>query len=402
MNDRPTIVLCDDVAKTRESWKAELEALPHLTESFEVAVVDEASFKFGIEELENRRTRLRHNESPTQSETIFDHAAILIVDYDLFNYDQQHLFSGDSVAYLARGFSQCGYIVGVNQDRVSNPFDATLTAHVMTYTDVSIGSEHVADPGLWCHDPAQWNDFRPWVWPLLTERAQHLPRLAEQLVDLLDTTVESVLGLERDQIATMPRSIVAPLDAPAHADLSQLTLRQWVHEGQMALRAGDKAAEDAQIARVAAARLSKWFERVLLPGQDFLVDAPHLVERRPGLLSEDSRLPDSWNAVVRLDAEPSELAITDAAIARHRFAEQWLSRPAWLWSEIGSDPELDEAGQAPKPEPALVFAEDSSCFVSREDATRFRTDLDSPFKSRWLALPDSSVTYLPAARLTTG
>ncbi|HET7443494.1 MAG TPA: hypothetical protein VFJ57_02415 [Solirubrobacterales bacterium] len=402
MNGLPKVVLCDDEEETADEWKRDLEALPGVGSRFEIAVVEKPQFNDDIRVLEERRTKLRppDSEQPVDGGTIFDEAAILIVDYDLYEYNPAQLFSGDSVAYLARSYSTCGYIVGVNQDRIPNPFDAKLTAHQQLPTDVSIGGSQVANPGLWCKDREHWVPFRPWYWPLLPERAAALPVKAKEMEGRLEEPLAEVLGLDEAEILTMPRDVVAPLDVPERIDLPQVPIREWVLRAQMGLRSGDVLLDDSQIARVAAARLGKWLDRVLLPGQDYLVDAPHLVERRPGLLSAPSDQEPSWQAVVALG---DEVAGLDAErIAAHRFGDGWLSRPVWRWGSIASDQDLDAAADAPRVDPPIVFAEDQSRFIEASGAQRFRSAVDSPFKGRWLGVPDNGVTYLPAVRLSSG
>ena len=402
MSDLLKVVLCDDEAQKSAEWKQELEELPGMESRFEVLVVEADEFNRDMTTLAKRRAALRSKTQAPSTQTIFDQAAILIVDYDLYEYNPKHLFSGDSVAYLARSFSTCGFIVGVNQDRISNPFDATLIAHTMLPTDLSIGDQHVADPGLGCSNPAEWNPFRPWSWPYLPERVESLCAKTEELEGRLRAPLQEILQLEESAIMAMPGKIVGPLDVPTEKHLPAVTVYDWVHKSQMGLRSGDVLGDaDHQVARVAAARLAKWLEFVLLPGQDFLVDAPHLVERRPGLLRGDTADPAVWQAAVQVGKE-GEKGLDGNRIAGYRYGGGWLSRPVWRWRAIASDPGLDEAAEVPRPDEPLVFAEDQSRFINPEKATRFRSDVDSPFKSRWLGVPDRDVTYLPAARLTSG
>jgi len=401
MSELPKVVLCDDEETKSAEWKRELDELPGMKSRFEVRVVAADEFNRDMETLEKRRQALREESKVPSAGTIFDEAAILIVDYDLYEYNPKHLFSGDSVAYLARSFSSCGFIVGVNQDRISNPFDATLIAHAMLPTDLSIGDQQVADPGLWCSDPAEWKAFRPWSWPHLPERVETLRVKTEELAGRLDASLREILGLEESAILAMPGKIVGPLDVPTEKHLPAVTVREWVHKAQLGLRPGDELADPHQVGRVAAARLAKWLEFVLLPGQDFLVDAPHLVERRPGLLRGDAADPDVWQAAVQVGEEGTK-GLDAERIQTYRYEDGWLSRPVWRWGAIASDPNLDEAAEVSRPDESLVFAEDRSHFIDAGLATRFRSDVDSPFKSRWLGIPDQAVTYLPAARLTSG
>jgi hypothetical protein len=399
VSDRPLVVLCDDQLATATGWRDDLNELPEVTSEFEVAVIKKDQFETDVARLEERRSSLRQGKEADAVSTIFDAAAVLVVDYDLYEYKPEQLLTGDSIAYLARTYSSCGYIVGVNQDRISNPFDLTLVAHRSHSTDLSIGSDQVADPGLWSGAPDRWGRFRPWYWPVLTERARALPRLTEKLAGMLNDPLKAVLGLPRELLDALPRSVLALLDVPGRPDIGDVPLRDWVGCAQMGVRSGDRLADDQQIARVAAARLAKWFERVLLPGQDVLVDAPHLVDRRPGLLDGDTTEPESWQRAARLDASAEQMGLQVEQIAHHRFSGDWVGRPVWIWPRLSSDPALDDTRDAPRPAPRLVFAEDTSRFVEVDSARRYTSDVDPPFSSRWLALPKGGIGYLPAARL---
>jgi hypothetical protein len=399
LSKRGLIVLCDDEPQTATGWCTDLEALTDVSGWFDVAIIEKDKFETDVLLLEERRSSLRQGLALDPTQTIFDSASVLIVDYDLFDYKPDQLLTGDSIAYLARSFSSCGYIVGVNQDRIGNPFDLTLTMHRGVSTDLSIGSEQVADPGLWSVDPTLWGSFRPWYWPVLPERADALVRLQTRLINLLDAPVADVIGLPREMLDSLPRGVMGLLDVPNRPDIGDVPLREWVHSSKMGLRPGDRVVDDSQVARIAAARLAKWFERVLMPGQDVLVDAPHLVDRRPGLLAGETTDPDIWQntAVVGLDAE--ELGLRMEEIASHRFDSDWVSRPVWLWSAISADPTLDYALDSARPDPRIVFAEDASRFVDADEATRYTSDVEPPFNSRWLAMAQDGIRYLPAARL---
>lgn len=399
MTQRRSVVLCDDDFEAASGWREELESLDEVAGVFDVTVVEREVFERDLQLLEGRRKSLREKETPQQEATIFDSAAILIVDYDLYGYKPEQLLTGDSIAYLARSFSSCGYIVGVNQDRIPNPFDLTLISHRSVSTDLSIGSEQVAARGLWSGDHAHWDPFRPWYWPVLPERATALSRLGEMLIGRLDEPLADVLGLPRELLDSLPRSVMALLDVPDRPDIGDVALREWVHTSQMGLRPGDLVSDESQIARVAAARLAKWFERVLLPGQDILVDAPHLVDRRPGLLQGDTTDPESWQRTTCLGLPPEELGLDTERIAGQCFQADWLSRPVWLWPSIASESKLDSTLDARRPDPNIVFAEDASRFVPVSDAQRYSSDVEPPFKSRWIVAADTGIRYLPAARL---
>src|ERR1700747_3508534 len=73
-----------------------------------------------VKQFENDLIILRERaqsagKTANDKETCFDRAAILFVDYRLIDLKLEGFFTGEVVAYLARCFSGCGFIVGVNQ-----------------------------------------------------------------------------------------------------------------------------------------------------------------------------------------------------------------------------------------------------------------------------------------------
>lgn len=154
------------------------------------------------------------------------------------------------------------------------------------------------------------------------------------------------------------------------------------------------------ISRVSAARVSKFIERFLLPGQDILVDAPHLVSRFPSLLSIESRKPSDWNNLATLTND-DDCAILSSLLREHRAQRfHWFSRPVWFWPRIAEDsriPEVKnpwEAKQAP-----YVFCEDDSRFRKEADCREFVADTESPFSRRFVKSL-SKVMYRPAVRFS--
>jgi hypothetical protein len=161
----------------------------------------------------------------------------------------------------------------------------------------------------------------------------------------------------------------------------------------MGLRPKDKV-DEAQMARVAAARVGKWLERVVLPGQDILVDAPHLALRFPSLLRGDIKKSRAWDASASLPPSKSlwsQKGQLREKIQRHRFREQdWLSRPAWFWNELTKLEAIEEIRNPWSAErPDFVFCEDVSRFLPRRETREFVADLASPFVRRFVVDPDS-------------
>ena len=99
---------------------------------------------------------------------------------------------------------------------------------------------------------------------------------------------------DRELFLLLPREIVEFIEKPAQKRTFSNHVREFVTESGNGLRLKDKISlnddtNDHILARVGAARISKWLERLVLPEQDILVDAPHLVLRYPNLITSDKK-----------------------------------------------------------------------------------------------------------------
>jgi hypothetical protein len=399
----PYITVCDDLKDQAQAWVRGLKDLDGIEGKFEVRRFHKKEFQRAIMNLERRRASLRTDGKlpADDEETPFDTSEVLVVDLDLFDFelDNQRM-TGREVAYLARCYSNCGYIVGANLDKVINPFDLSLTDHVEPFIDLALGGSQVDDPSLWSDTYCAEGSFRPWSWPLIPERARILRSRAKDLGSRLDNSLEQVLGLPPLALQALTRRRLSALEIPDEPSASlSAPLRRWLTEATMGIDRKDVLADDEASGRVLAARLIKWFEAVLLPGQDVIVDAPHLIERRPGLLDGNSADPVLWREVCSLGRPAAELPLHHDLLAPFIWESDWVSRPVWLWPQLATDPKVDEARKAPRPDPRIVFAEDISGFIARDEATRFEARLDSSFAARWVARPKATevVQYIPSS-----
>jgi hypothetical protein len=156
-----------------------------------------------------------------------------------------------------------------------------------------------------------------------------------------------------------------------------------------------------------AARLRKWLDAVVLPRQDILVDAPHLVAQIPGLL-RDPDDESQWQATCDLHATHEELPLAEndsLTKSRAAFGDvPWISRPTWWLRDIASSAELDAARDRAGGELGLVFCEDVSAFCARGDARRISTKVGGNRSQRWVRIPRDGdgrpfADYEPAVRL---
>lgn len=426
---QPYILICDDEADRERRWQDRLLALEEVREAFEVRTVRPVDVPDTpspdhpvapepltriIAALDSRRRLARLGEAVTfdDAASVLDGAAILVVDYDLLmlgesGSDFSHL-TGERVAYLARCYSKCGLIVAMNQfanDGAS--FDLNLTGQPRSYADLNIASSEIDNPGLWSEDRDRWQRYRPWRWPVLPLAVEAFEaRVGELLKGHLDTPVVSYLGIPQSVYDAMPRTMIDFLAAGLGEEaggIDEITFRQVAERSEVGLKHKDRALSDDFLTRIAAARVLHWVERVVVPAQDVLVDAPHLVLRLPSVLAvevEEREDPSMWDGTARF-APREELPLNDEPFAGARFERSsWGSRPLWFWDSVSQTPSIPEIERPWEAErPPFVFAEDTSRFVSPGDARSFVADVTSPYSKRYVeALAD--VSYRPAVRFS--
>ena len=288
------------------------------SENFDIISLENDTFQDSISVLEQRRIDFRNKKeicfegSPKHGVENIDNASIFIIDYDLLSRqeeEEQQLFTGsltgEIVTYLVRGFSKCKLIVGLNQYG-DNPFDLTLKGDLDSFADLNLGEYQLDNPHLW---NGNWEHsrqgFRPWSWPNLCDLLRDFGKRVKDVEENLDTPISEFLDFDRELFQLLPREIVQFIEKPEKKEHFQTTFREFVMESGNGLRFKDaeeldKGINDHILARVGAARISKWLEYLVLPEQDILVDAPHLVSRYPSLITRDKKNIKTWNKVARL------------------------------------------------------------------------------------------------------
>lgn len=365
------------------------------TTIFDIKTPNEEEFLEWMRVLEERRRAFRASGTWGGESILLDEASIFVVDYNLF--DTISFLTAEDVAYHARCFSKCGLIVGVNQYG-HNSFDLTLKGHPGSYADLNIGQEQLGNRNLWGEDI---EGFHPWSWPVLPNYLDAFERKIEDVEESLrdDVSICEVIGFPTDVFDLLPRSIGQFIGGKP----SKTGFREFVSKSGNGLRLKDTQSErvsDAIVARIGAARISKWLERLVLPGQDILVDAPHLVSRYPSLLGGDVEDIGTWNGTAWLTSY-SELGLTTEIIERFRLKkDHWLSRPVWFWDNLRECEEIKEVKEPWTVErPGWVFCEDASRFCAKYK--EFVADVDSPFTRRFVQyFEDEGVDYQPAYRFS--
>ena len=409
------IVICDDEKDRARRWKERLLALPSVSAAFEVRALEVNEFHAAIRDMQRRQRAARGDDTTrdAQADNAIDTADVLIVDFDLIGLQVPNSTSGaealgpsetgERIAYLARCYSRCRTIVALNQFTAVTSFDLRLTGHPQSYADLNVASDQLANPGLWAD---QWEDFRPWSWPCLLESPTRQRQREADLAQEPNRRVLDVVGLgDPDLLLHMSRTQLEFLSLAERPEAT--TVKQFVYESGNGLRGKDQPWEWEAEARIAAARLHKWLERLVLPGQDILVDAPHLATRFPSQLAGDPERFESWDATSPVCGTGTAPGLLPELLDAHAHQPRhWLSRPAWLWPTLRNRTELPEVqdpwGARTAP---FVFCEDISRFRPEGQAREFSADLISPYTRRFVAWDSEggnslprSVRYEPAVR----
>ena len=414
------ILIYDDEPKRTTDFKGKLkEGLNKADQSgnFNVISLDGSEFQNAIRALEQRRIDFRNKKEINLEENIeddakeIDNASIFIIDYDLLGGQEDEeeerftgSLTGEIVAYLVRCFSKCKLIVGLNQYG-NNPFDLTLRGDLDSFADLNLGEDQLNSPGLWSSDAGQ--EFRPWSWPNLCDLLRDFDKRVEEIQDNnLNTPISEFLNFDQELFEYLPREIVQFIWRDREKTHFQTTFREFITKSGNGLRPKDANDLDDNInnhvlARVGAARISKWLEQLVLPEQDILVDAPHLISRYPSLMTGNKENIETWNNTAQL-IEHEKLGLDTDLIEPHRFKKShWISRPVWFWDPLR---ECEGIKEVTEPwltvSPNWVFCEDASRFHNYEDCREFLADTASPFTQRFVKYFEDKVDYRPRARFS--
>lgn len=387
------IIVCDDTNNPLSGMVDDLNGL-RPDGSPEVELVSGQRISELSRGLEARRKSAAHGTGganiPAWGTHPFDTVDLLVLDYNYIDLEDISGLTGQRLAYLARCYSACKFIVILNQFG-TNRFDLTLRDHPETHADLHLGSDQIASRGLWADQ--DWEEFRPWSWPVLPRAVEKFEKRVEEVADELDQPILTWLGLS-NLSAALPRSVKQFLKS------EDTSFRSFILESGHGFEPTDKPFDDASLANIAASRVAKWLEYMVLAGQDVLIDTPRLLSRFPSLLGEfgleklaDQAITPSLEASLKLDASP---------VARHSYKRsEWLSRPAWFRSAVMDDQNIKENAEGLPADTDLRFAEDTSRFMPSINTRGFVADLASPYIQRFVRRPGfDGVEYQPSLRFS--
>lgn len=385
-DDRPTIVVCDDDRDRVKRWSQRIEQIEEAHERFRVVPLEPEHFAAAYKALKDRQLQFRAGERvATEDEaTVLDRARLVVIDYDLTptrgagDLDKTTLNTlsgsfGDNFAYLTRCFSSASYTVLVNQDFFQSTFDLSHQKFVSSNADLNVAHDDLGRAELWT-GRSSGTTFRPWSWPRLVDAPQRAVDLASGID--LDAPVLEELGLADDDTYDQfaPEQLVLFGQEPREVrflDAVDFT-RKFNRLGK------PETLPDEHLTKIAAASVSHWLERIVLPAQNVLVDAPHLAQRRPGLLL--SAEPDDLKRLSDLSQPNEAAALFDSEALRDASAHRlsaWMSRPVWLWHRC---PRSRARGTGIN----LTFCEDVSAFHPIDDTWEYTSSVPGSFNQRFV------------------
>lgn len=412
------VFICDDEAERyAKGWAANLKAtLKQVKAPFEAEYLEKGELTDCIRELawRQRKTVKKSVQVPTNTEIPFDTAEVLIVDYRLEDLDNEAGFvTGEEVARLARIHSTCGIIIVLNEPPYGDGrFDLTFKGYPGSFADLHLSSRLVDDPGLWTDAHLTEYRFRPWTWPHIPTALEKWKKRCAEMEKHITEDIYEYFDL-KDERDLLPLEVRLFLEQKKNS-------KNWSfedfanHSSQAKRSAKDHYPPDARI-RVAASRIHHWLERLVLPLQDTIIDAPHLALRYPSLVKKDG-----WNEIAGT-TDKAKAGWMSAAMKKvvepHRFQkENWLNRPAWFHRPLRENNNIAEVADPIHAETAPhVFCEDISRFIHPDRAQWVSADIPSPNRMRWVidranlhdksfenvqkTLREKKIKYEPAVKL---
>jgi hypothetical protein len=394
------IAVCDDNPLLAREWEREIQAA--VGEGVVVSRIGDAGVEF--RKLLARIPRDDKGAGPSE-DSDFDRACVLVVDYDLLEIDADKArHTGEGFARMALLYSDCDFVIVMNQYADSAAFDLEMLGHLDSFADLNIHSSLAGSPALW-GAARNSETFAPWTWPNIGGAIAGRRKLIERASQNIDVPLLEFLDFPAKQVAVLSDEAVGFLSAKAATaeELAEMSLRSFLEQStEHKELARAITANPDRAAGAVVARLAKWYSRAVLGPQNVLVDVPHLLQRMPFLLSPDFGDPkdiDTWNRAI---IEGANALVAYIAPAAFSGCSAWLGKDAYWWPDIL---ELKEVQQARSEFEIgkyadIVFAEDASVFIPFDDAKPFRAGFHNQFDVRYLKFfPE--ITYGPSRRLAS-
>ena len=389
---RLKIWVCEDTPEAADLWSHSITSA--YSEADVQTLTGRDNFDALLELIHDRRLQWRErNYERGWGQHEVDQADVIVVDYDLLGYSPIAEITGKRLAYLLRCFTQCGFIIVLNEYGDNN-FNLHLDSHTSDFADIHIGDKQIGNPGLW---QPPFEGYRPWHWPVISDAKEKFDRCVTDVKENLETPILEFLNLECviDWLPRQAWNYLAMDKEPQKVtfqDIVTLTAGgvdtkdrfsgEVKHEARHML-------ELEQMARIAAAQVCNLLNLSILPEQSVLIDAPHLASRFPSVVQGQHDNINTWNKICNpIFVDVDELLLD--AIRDHRFGQtHWLWRPAWYRPRVERDERISEV-QDPWTyrKPDWVFCEDISRFIPTELAQEFRSRVSPPFSKRFVFKQD--------------
>lgn len=347
----------------------------------DVRTADSKDFNILLNLLNRRRAAWRVDGEECEKGLIepheVDEMAVIVVDYDLLSYSDTGDTTGSRLAYLLRCFSTCGLVIVLNEYG-RNTFDASLSSPAEDFADIHVGAVQIGNPGLW---NAKSEGYRPWYWPIIPDAYENFEKCVDEVTSNLDQPILDFFGLMDviDWIPTKAREFLAGTKS-----IEDVTFESFIKSSRGGINDKDRLIPE-QLPRVSAARIMALLNSIILPGQNVLVDAPHLVSRFPSLLLGERGSICIWNRLCNPEGREVGDLLSESLNAFAFQKPHWLWRPAWHWSKIFVDESVAEVRDPwTLEEFDWVFCENLSEFRSAKEAEEFYAIVSPPFVKRYV------------------
>lgn len=377
------ILIVDDEPERSKGWEEQIRRLGVAEVS--VDALDLITSRTMIEAADKRRRAARDNQDPFDANIAcaLDDVDVLIVDYDLQELVAAGQWStGLWVAMLARAFSRVKLVVLINQFG-TNMFDLTLSKGVKSRADFDVGSAQLLNPAPW--DRTRIDGYAPWSWgDGILKAVARLDDAVAWIRQRLDKPVLEELGFTAN-VGGGDNHISQELwqECITHPDR---TFRDMVGDAEfLTLKDREFIKQfDESCARVAAAIVSHWLDRWVIPANDVLIDLPHLASANPWLLVNTKDV-SAWQATTSVEPDGFDVFLPE--VKKYSFESGFpTSRPTVWRRKVAAAQDLAEpCGFTYDDFPDLVFCEDTSRFIEFADAQSFSCRLPSGDPQRFVA-----------------
>ncbi|MFN3008276.1 hypothetical protein [Mycolicibacterium wolinskyi] len=407
-SSKPKVVICDDDPQRAETWQRNIASASKRPE-FEYQVVSGEHLVDEIDILNRRRDAARKTADPTDQVSVFDSAALAILDFDLtpdigtrHDFANDHAFAqlqqdlrgrtGELLAYLARCYSSVGYTVVVNQGYQDQSFDLTLQRFSASKADLNVTHPALTSAALWTGVDVPEN-LNSWAWP----RLDYADQLWRSRLDnaKLDAPVFDTLGINPAVDRLAPRQIDLLTDSPEVKETApeDITFDDVV-SSSLGLFPKDQQRDPDLRLRIAVSVVGRWLDHWVIPGQNVLVDEPHIAALFPAAYPDIDLSERDWKrgSGVHVDtADGLDYPLKSTPPA----AQMYCQRPVWRVSEVR---EVARSHRLPDRPVQMVFCEDVSAFADVSACVEVETDVPGPFVRRYIKRL-ASVRYYPLPRL---